>query len=83
MSAANQVVPLALALPGENCRVRTVFGKDGEMKRLRELGLLEGKTVRVVCANEPLICQVGDCRFGLCQRMARCIMVERVLEETR
>lgn len=72
------VLPLAIALPGEHVRVHAVRGSDGEAQRLRELGMCEGRTVRVVCAADPMICQVGECRFGLCRKMARRILVERV-----
>jgi Fe2+ transport system protein FeoA len=54
----------------------SLAGETGHAQRLRELGMFEGQTVRVVTAGNPLICQVGDCRFGMCKRLARCILVE-------
>ena len=56
------------------CRIRT--GMHCHDQRLRELGLLEGRTVRVVSTRDPMICQVGDGRFGLCRRLAQCVLVE-------
>ncbi len=68
--------PLAVATIGEEVRVRAVRADNCQSRRLRELGVLEGRTIRVVCNNDPLICQVGDCRFGMCRRLASCVFVE-------
>jgi len=56
----------------------TSLDANGHTQRLRELGLFEGQRVRVLSAGNPMICQVGDCRFGLCSRLADCILVERL-----
>lgn len=70
-------VPLAAAQIGMDFRIRAVaVPDDGHTQRLRELGLIEGRTVRLVSNHDPLICQVGDCRFGMCRRLARCVLVE-------
>lgn len=74
----NDRLPLSTARAGEHVRVCAVQGHDGHARRLRELGVLEGRTLRIVTNSDPLICQVGDCRFGLCRRLARCILVERL-----
>ncbi len=71
-------LPLAIAQPGRELRVCAIRGGNGDTQRLRELGLLEGKTIRIVADGECTICQVGDCRFGLSRRLARCVMVEPV-----
>jgi len=68
--------PLATAAAGEEVRVRAVRGVQQQVRRLRELGLLEGQTIRVVCNDDPLICQIGECRLGVCRRLARCVFVE-------
>ncbi len=73
-------VPLASAGAGTHVRVCSVTGRDGHAQRLRELGVLEGKTLRVVTNSDPLICQVGECRLGVCHRLARCIIVEPLPE---
>lgn len=74
-------MPLAAVEPGSRVRVCAVTGRDGQAQRLRELGLLEGKTIRVVTNTDPLICQVGECRFGMCHRLARCVIVEPLPSE--
>ncbi len=75
----NKLISLAISRAGQQVRVRAVRAKDGQTQRLRELGVLEGRTLRVVCDRDPLICQIGECRFGLCRRLARCILVEPVI----
>jgi len=56
--------------------VTAVGGENGHAQRLRELGLFEGQRVRVLASGNPLICQIGECRFGMCRRIARCILVQ-------
>lgn len=41
--------------------------------------MLEGRTLRVVSNSDPLICQVGECRFGVCRRLARAVLVEPLI----
>ena len=81
MAGHLDVASLAITQVGQEVRVRAVRAGQGQTQRLRELGVLEGKTLRIVCDNDPLICQVGECRFGLCRRLARCVMVEPVVPE--
>ena len=68
--------PMALAQAGDEVRVCAVRGGGCQRQRLRELGLIEGKTVRIVANGGSMICQIGDCRFGLCRRLAYYVMVE-------
>jgi Fe2+ transport system protein FeoA len=70
------MIPLALARGGDEVRVRALRGTNGHTQRLRELGLMEGRTLRVIANNDPLICQIGESRFGVCRRLARCVVVE-------
>jgi Fe2+ transport system protein FeoA len=70
--------PLTVAGIGHEVRVCSLQGGHCQRQRLRELGLCEGRTLRVVTNSDPLICQVGDGRFGLCRRLARSIWVEPV-----
>ena len=67
---------LAGAPAGQDLCVLRLNDDTQHAGRLRELGMFEGQTVRVLTAGNPLICKVGDCRFGICQRLARCILVE-------
>jgi len=57
--------------------VITRFGDlRGESLRVRELGLFEGRSLRVVHCSDPLICQVDQARVGLARRIACEIFVE-------
>lgn len=76
MAHSGAACSLAGAPAGQDLCVRNLDGDVLYNQRLRELGMFEGQTVRVVTAGNPLICKVGDCRFGICQRLARCILVE-------
>lgn len=70
-------VPLAHAKAGCDFRIRAIRAADARRtQRLRELGLVEGRTVRPLTNCDPMICQVGDCRLGLCRSMACNILVE-------
>lgn len=69
---------MAIARAGEQVRVCGLRGTNGHTQRLRELGLMEGRTVRIVASDDSVVCQIGDCRFGLCRRLARCVIVEPV-----
>jgi Fe2+ transport system protein FeoA len=69
---------MAATRAGEEVRIHSVRTDELQAQRLRELGILEGRTIKVITSNDPLICQVGECRFGVCRRLARCIFVEAV-----
>jgi len=61
---------------GQEVRIRAVRADEQQTRHLRELGILEGRVIKVVLNNDPLVCQVGECRFGVCRRLARSILVE-------
>ena len=69
-------LPLAAARVGQEVLVCAVRGRDRQTQRLRELGILEGRTIRVLANSDSMICQIGDCRFGLCRSLARSVVVE-------
>lgn len=46
--------------------------------RLRELGFVEGKLVRIIAGFDPVICAVGRARVALARRLADGILVRRV-----
>jgi Fe2+ transport system protein FeoA len=73
---------LRRAPAGQELCVTSLGEESGHAQRLRELGMFEGQHVRVLSAGNPLICQVGDCRFGMCRRLADCILVEPVVQRT-
>lgn len=71
-------LPMTVALAGQEVRIHSVRTDEQQAQRLRELGILEGRTIRVIANHDPLICQIGECRFGVCRRLARSILVEPV-----
>lgn len=75
---AGTALPMTVSRAGEEVRVCSVRTDEQQRRRLRELGVLEGRTVKIITNHDPLICQVGECRFGVCRRLARCILVEPV-----
>lgn len=70
------VLPMTVTREGEEVRIHAVRADEQQTQRLRELGVLEGRTIKVIANHDPLICQIGDCRFGVCRRLARSILVE-------
>jgi Fe2+ transport system protein FeoA len=72
------MMPLAMVAPGEEVRLIAVRGGQRMRKRLADLGLNPGLTVRVVQRNAhgPLILAVMDSRIALGRGMAHKIMVE-------
>ncbi len=71
-----EVRTLANGPVGRQLYIRAIQADPDAAQRLRELGIREGKTIKLITRNDPLICQVGCCRFGLCHRLARCILVD-------
>jgi len=61
---------------GREVTVACLQSAGSEGLRLREMGFGEGQRIRVINRNDPLICQVGTCRIGLCKRLATCIKVQ-------
>ncbi len=60
---------------GRTVTVRALAeGADGH--RLTEMGVGAGSRVRVLCAGDPFVCQVGECRIGLCRDLAHCVFVD-------
>jgi len=63
--------------PGQHV-VITGFGDlRGESLRIREMGLFEGRSLRVVQCSDPLICQMDQTRVGLARRIACEIYVQQ------
>lgn len=60
---------------GESGKVRDL-SEGSDMDRIREIGLGAGTRVSVISEGDPLVCEVGECRFGLCRQLARCILVD-------
>jgi Fe2+ transport system protein FeoA len=72
------MMPLAMVTPGEEVRLTAIYGGRRMRKRLADLGLNLGLTVRVIQhdGHGPLILAVKDSRLALGRGMAHRIMVE-------
>ncbi len=69
---------LGQAGAGATVQIRRICTESEEARRLREVGLIEGKVIHLLFPGDPLICRVGRCRFGLCRRLADAVRVRRV-----
>jgi Fe2+ transport system protein FeoA len=71
-------MPLSMVSPGQEVRLVTIHGGRRLRKRLADLGLGLGTTLKVVQAGMtgPLIVAVKDSRLVLGRGMAHKIMVE-------
>jgi Fe2+ transport system protein FeoA len=72
------MMPLAMVSPGEEVRLCAIHGGRCMRKRLADLGLNLGMTIRVVQRDRhgPLILAVKDSRLALGRGMAHRIIVE-------
>ena len=72
------MMTLAMASPGEEVRLTAIHGGQRMRKRLADLGLNIGMTVRVLQRNGhgPLLLAVKDSRLALGRGMAHKIKVE-------
>ena len=58
--------PLSTVTPQDGeLEVVEVHDTDGNVKRICELGICPGKTVRIIRQGDPAILSVGDSRFAL------------------
>lgn len=74
------MMPLAMVAPGEEVRLTAIRGGRRMRRRLADLGLNLGLTVRVIQrdGHGPLILAVKDSRLALGRGMAHKIMVELI-----
>jgi len=72
------LIPLSLVSPGTEVRLVAVRGGQGVRKRLADLGLNIGMTVRVVVLNGdgPLLLAVKESRLALGRGLAHKILVQ-------
>ena len=68
--------PMTDVEAGSNVVITRFGDLRGESLRVREMGLFEGRSLRVVHCSDPLICQVDQARVGLARRIACEIFVE-------
>lgn len=73
-------LPLAMIAEGEEVRLITIVGGRGLRKRLADLGLNPGMTLRVVqvVPQGPMILAVKDSRIALGRGMAQKVIVELI-----
>jgi len=71
-------MPLTLVSAGEEARLLAIRGGQALRKRLADLGLNVGMTVRVVQVDPqgPIILAVKDSRLAIGRGMAQKVMVE-------
>ena len=70
------MMPLNLAMPGEELLIRKVGGSSEVRKHLEDMGFIAGGTATVVSAlNGNLIVKVKESRVALSEELARKIMV--------
>ena len=70
------MMPLNLAMPGEELLIRKVGGSPEVRKHLEDMGFIAGGTATVVSAmNGNLIVKVKESRVALSEELARKIMV--------
>ena len=71
-------LPLAMASPGEEVQLVAIHGGQRMRKRLADLGLNMGMTVRIMHRNDdgPLILAVKDSRLAVGRGMAHKILVQ-------
>ncbi len=72
------MMPLAMVSPGEEVRLVAIHGGQRLRKRLADLGLNLGMTVRVLQGDGhgPLILAVKDSRLAVGRGMAHKILVQ-------
>lgn len=68
--------PMTDVEAGSNVVITRFGDLRGESLRVREMGLFEGRSLRVVHCSDPLICQVDQARVGLARRIACEIFVQ-------
>lgn len=74
------MMPLSMATPGQEVRLVAVRGGWGIRRRLAEMGLTPGETLRVIQSGPsgPLVIAVRGFRLALGRGMAHRIEVEPV-----
>ncbi len=70
------MLPLYLADMGEDLIVRKISGAEESMHHIRELGITEGSTIRIISDSDGnLIIQVKESRLAISKELSRKIYV--------
>jgi Fe2+ transport system protein FeoA len=72
------LVPLDQVGVGQSVRIRQLSADPEVCCRLREIGLSEGRVIRLIACRSNIICQVCQARLALNNVLARLILVESV-----
>lgn len=70
--------PLNHARAGATVRIKRLPDATDVTTRLREIGLCEEQTVKLISTNANVICQVCNSRLAISNHLAQCILVEPV-----
>ena len=77
----NQFMPLAMVSPGEAVQVVDIRGGRGLQRRLADLGLTPGVSIRIVNGQMPgpVIIDLRGSRLAIGHGMAQQILVKEVI----
>ena len=76
--AGSQVCPLSRVTAGSVVCIKQLVASPEITDRLRELGLGEKQTIKLLSRHANLICQVCNARLGISEELAEAILVEPV-----
>lgn len=76
--AGPQVCPLSRVTAGSVVCIKQLAASPEITDRLRELGLGEKQTIKLLSRHANLICQVCNARLGISAELAEAILVELV-----
>ncbi len=63
---------------GVDCRIVALKGDRDLCRKLREMGIRERMTIRVLVSRRNMVCLVGGTRFAINRLFADCILVIEV-----
>ena len=76
----NQLMPLAMACPGEEVQVVNIKAGWGLNRRLADMGLTPGVSISIINSQQPgpVLINLRGCRLALGRGVAQKIMVKEV-----
>jgi len=72
------ICPLSKVKAGTTVCVRELAAAPDVKDRLREIGLGEAQTIRLLTSEANVICQVCNARVAISQQLAEAILVEPI-----
>lgn len=70
--------PLSSIDAGTTVCIKRLGTSPDVSRRLREMGLYEERTIKLLSSQSSYICQVCNARLGICEELADSIYVEAV-----